>query len=110
MSDFTRREVVKVSPELDAALVVLVYLLIGTVGLVNLWLITRVVTGSKVQEHKVELTSKSEDNIYTQLSARESVKAAEANEHAAKLALETAKVNQHTEETRLERARLEKSG
>lgn len=98
------------SPELDAALVTLVIFATITLGLLNLWLITRVVTGSKVQQHKVELTSKSEDNIYTQLSARESVKAAEANEHAAKLALETAKVNQHTEETRLERARLEKSG
>ncbi len=98
------------SPELDAALVTLVIFAIITLGLVNLWLITRVVTGSKVQEHKVTMTSKSEDNIYTQLSARESVKAAEANNSAQETALETAKVNQHTEEMRLQRARLEKSG
>lgn len=98
------------SPELDAALVLLVYLLIGTIALLNMWLITRVVTGTKVQQHKVELTSKSEDNIYTQLSAKESVKTAEANERAAQAALETARVNQRTEEARLQRARLEKSG
>ena len=98
------------SPELDAALVLLVYLLIGTVGLLNIWLISRVATGSKVQQHKVELTNKAEDNIFTKSAAAEHSKAAEANERAAQAALETAKVNQRTEEARLERARLEKSG
>ena len=98
------------SPELDAALVTLVIFATITLGLVNMWIITRMFGSSKVREHKVELTSKSEDNIYTQLSAKEDVKTAEANERAAQAALETAKVNQHTEEMRLQRARLEKSG
>lgn len=98
------------SPELDAALVTLVIFATITLGMLNIWLLTRVVTGSKVQQHKVELTSKSEDNIYTQLSAKENVRAAEANQKAQETALETAQVNLRTEEARLQRARLEKSG
>lgn len=98
------------SPDLESALTTLVIFLIVMVGNLNIYLLSKTFGWFDSKTHKVDVSTKSEDNIYTRLAAEEYAKSAKANQAAQEAALEAAKVNQQTEQMRLERARLEKNG
>jgi len=105
-----RRDVIRVSPDLESALTVLVIFTIILVANLNVFVLTRTFNLFGSSTHKVDVSTKSEDNIFTKLAAEEYAKSAKANQAAQEAALEAAKVNQQTEQVRLERTRLEKNG
>lgn len=98
------------SPDLESALTTLVIFLIIMVGNLNIYLLSKTFGWFDSKTHKVDVSTKSEDNIYTKLAAGQYAEAAEAGKKAQEAALQAAKVNLQTEQVRLERTRLEKNG
>jgi len=98
-----------VSSDLEGLLSVLIVVTIIMMGNLNIYILSKTFNWFGSSTQKVDLTTKSEDNIYTKLAAGEYATSAKANQAAQEAALEAARVNQRTEELRLERVRLEKT-
>lgn len=108
------------SPELQSALLMLVYALMISAYILPVYLIARMfgwnnnrtvtLKGGINAKLSGETKTTSADNAYTELAAGKHMKAAEANLEAQRLALKTAETQERTEGIRLERARLEKNG